>query len=781
MKIKLLLLSIALLMGFHLSQAQYKFQTKTFGIELNNKGEIIRLENPAAGKNYLPTGAASFLLRIKNGANEMVPEKCSMKGDVLRFSFAGNIQAEVKAVQKDKYLTFELLSVKPLVDVVLWGPVATIIGETVGEFVGVVRNGDYAIGIQALNSKTTGGILENEEGVVYSRGNAAFKQEYGSSLQAFCIDRNKDRKTKIVDQFPDAFVPANTDCQLAGTKIALFGVPEKEALQVIGTIEQGEGLPHPMLNGKWIKDPDSGAGNPYLITTFTEANMDELLEYAKRIGFYSIYHSHPFENWGHFDLIKEQFPNGKEGMKQCVQKAKNAGMRTGVHTLTNFITTNDPFVTPVPHKGLAYFAATKLSRSLGKDESEIYIEDPTNYAMKTSVQTIRIGDELIRFGQVSKDAPYRLLNCQRGAFGTATAEHQAGEPVRRLVDHGYKTLYPNWEMQKEMIQNLVDFMNETGVSHMDFDGHEGTYGTGNGDYAMDYFSETFLAGVDHMVVNGSSRSNHYYWHMNTYLNWGEPWYAGFKESQGSYRFSNQALLERNYMPNMLGWFLFGPKTTLEEMEWMLARSAGYNAGYALVANLESLKTNPQTDEVIRQINVWEEARKRKIFNTKQLEALKNTDIDFTLTKSSETEFQLQYYKKNFVEHENEELQPGQPAFSEWNFNCSSGEQNLYVKLGADGKSGEISDINIELDGFQKIPVPFALKAGESFIFDGTNELLHYDSKGRLKSRVSVELNTVKVGNGSHTIRFDCSASDDSDITIKGYVKLKDKMEVVKSM
>ncbi|MBK6947042.1 MAG: hypothetical protein IPH16_02225 [Haliscomenobacter sp.] len=45
------------------------------------------------------------------------------------------------------------------IDKVVWGPFATTIGETVGEIVGVVRNGQFALGIQSLNVKTVGGSL----------------------------------------------------------------------------------------------------------------------------------------------------------------------------------------------------------------------------------------------------------------------------------------------------------------------------------------------------------------------------------------------------------------------------------------------------------------------------------------------------------------------------------------------------------------------------------------------------------------------------------------------
>ncbi len=110
-------------------------------------------------------------------------------------------------------------------------------------------------------------------------------------------------------------------------------------------------------------------------------------------------------------------------------------------------------------------------------------------------------------------------------------------------------------MQNEIAKNLALLCNETGIDHLDFDGHEGGQASGQGDYGIEAFSKTFYDHADHFVVNGTSNSKHFYWHMNTYCNWGEPWYGGFRESMQEYRIANQALFERNYMPNMMGWYL----------------------------------------------------------------------------------------------------------------------------------------------------------------------------------------------------------------------------------
>ena len=758
--------------------AQSTFSTGSFSLTLDERGSITGLIDIARDVNYA-SGEVSRLIGIVRKGEIIDPIGFHADTETINYTFPHGYNVALKVKNQGTYLRIEVISVhnSSKVDAIIWGPVKTTIAETIGEFVGVVRNKEYAIGIQTLNVKTTGGMLANEEGYVPPRGSTALQQDYGSSLQAFCINRARPQLIEVWNGFGNVVVVPNQEFDLEGSAIALFGIEEAGALDLIGQIEIGEDLPHIMIDGEWVKNSPL-SGRPYIISNFGESTVDMMLDFTEKVGFYSLYQSHPFKNWGHFDLIPSLFPNGREGMKECVSKAKDRSIRLGVHTLTNFITTNDPFVTPVPHPGLAIYANTIITEMVDESSTNIYIENPAYYDKKTTVQAIRLGDELIRFSGVTDQAPYKLLDCKRGAFGTSVSSHEKGASIARMIDHPYKTFYPNMDLQNEMIDNLIDFFNETGVSHMDFDGHEGAYSTGYGDASKDYFALRFLEGVDQMVVNGTSQSSHFYWHLNTYMNWGEPWYGGMRESQNEIRFNNQAVLERNYQPNMLGWFWYQAGTTMEEMEWMLARAAGWNAGYALVVNPIALSRNPNTGEVIEAIKTWEEAKNRSIFNEQQKQLLKAGENDFSLHKVSDDEFQLQYYKKDEFTYENLALQPGQPHYSEWEFNNNTSEQGLYFRLGASGAEGTIEEIVLELDGYQTIEIPVSLKAGYSCIYDGGGSLFIYDNKGSLKRKKEVQWGSIKLDHGSHVLRVTCSFSSDSDLELKGVIKLKDKLEPI---
>lgn len=754
--------------------AQKTIQTTGLQIEVNDKGEITSLYGD---KEYLPVGAESYLLRANIAGEDYVPTSVKWKGNTAAVSFAGGVKVWVKAVKGDNYLKFEVVKLEneEKIDVLFWGPFATTISKTIGEYVGVVRDGSYALGYQSLNAKTTGGKKLNSDGSDESRGTTASKETHGSSLQGYCINRAKPRVYNIWNNsIENVVIPANPDGKIEGTAIALFGTPEPKVLDVIENIELKEGLPHATINGEWVKRSRE-ANKPYFITDFTEDGFDDVLDYCEKLGYNTIYHGHPFENWGHFELIEKQFPNGWDGLKACVEKAKARGIRLGVHILTNFITTNDPYVSPVPHKDLMIFSKTEITADITADAKEILIKEGEGYVKKNTCQAVRIGDEIIQFQSVSKEAPYKLLNCKRGAYGTKATTHKTGATIARLVDHGYKTLFPTFELQKEMIARLAEFYNYTGVAQLDFDGHEGGWGTGEGEFGMDYFSDELLKQVNHELRNGSSRSNHYYWHVNSYINWGEPWYGGFTKSQGHYRYKNQALLKRNYTPNMLGWFLLNSTTTLHEFEYMLARSAGYDAGYALYSKLEQMKRNPEFDQIAEAVRIWEEARLKEIFNEKQIQVLTDVDRDFSLKKLNNKNFELQYYTKGKFELRNEMVQPGQPNDVLVEFESKTG-QDLYFVLGAVGESGSINHLAIIFNGYETLKLDVKMEPNWAVTYRGGNEILVYDEKGRFKDKIELDVEPLKLSAGENNLRISAEFSDGADIKLEGYVRLKDKVE-----
>lgn len=770
-------------MPFMKVQAQTTFETATLRCELDETGRVKALTDRSSGINYVPDGHAGFLIRLKmTNKKELTPQRLQRKGDQIWLDFANGLKLQLRVDVQPDYLSFHLLRCSDTrqINALLWGPLNTSIRDTIGEVVGVVRNANFAIGIQALNTKTIGGKQKDEDGTTASfagiTGSTATSEIHGSSLQAFCLNAALPRQVDVLHMKANA-VPAIPNYTLEGSAIALFGVPNKKALQTIGTISQKEKLPFQTIDGEWIRSSPK-RNRPYLITNFSEANFDELLDLTRRLGFYSIYHEGPFKTWGHFELEKAQFPNGRTGMKRSVEKASAAGIKVGVHTLTNFISTNDAFVSPTPSSGLLATNSSVLSEAISAETKEIPIADLAFFDFKSTLNCVQIGTELIRYQEISKEGVPRLLNCQRGAFGTTAQAFPRGAKIKRLADHGYKTLFPDWQLQEKMIQNLANFFNETGVSHLDFDGHEGALYTGYGDYGTNYWVDQFMKKVDHQVFNGSSIMNHYYWHHNSYINWGEPWYASFRESQADHRFRLQPFFERNYMPNMLGWFLVTPTTAVEDVEWMMSVSAGYKAGFALVLRYEALKTNPNIDSIIATIARWEQAKQLGIFNPSQLAILKNTKNDFHLSLAAPGIWQMQHYDKFRFEHQARAVQPGEPQQSVWTFNNKQSTQKMHLYLHADGKEGKIVNPVLEIDGFFEITLPITLLTGEALLWDGSDTIKYFNAKGAFVHNLNIGKSLPPLKTGPHQIVVSADQIIGEHTLLKGVVRLKGIVEKI---
>jgi len=779
MDIKRIFISGLLLISVNLLFAQRKFLSKTFSLSIDGKGNITAIEVLPNGKNLVAKDSAGVLLQLVKEGKRYQPESASFTKNMITLRYSNGQFARIRAVSKNTYLRLELTEMSGDADAVIWGPLNTSVGDTIGNTIGVVRSPEYAVGIIALNTKTTGGELLNEEGAVYDRGTAAVKKSFGSSLQAFSVNRFQDRIITVWDRWKNVPVKGIPEGKLEGSAIALFGSKPSNVLPVISDIEQTEGLPHPVWKKEWIKQSEY-PGQPYMITSFSEQNIDTLLSYAKRMGLAGVYHEGPFSSWGNFELDKKLFPNGIKGFTECVNKAHAMGLRLGFHTLSNFITTNDAYVTPKPNHHLATAGSSILQDAIDPEATVITVQSPEYFEMHSDLNSVRIDGEIIRFREVSKNSPYQLLDCVRGAFGTKQSNHAKGAVAYRLIDHPYKVFFPDWTLQKEIAANIANFINETGADQMDFDGHEGTYATGMGNMSLSGFAEDVYKALKHPVVFGSSRAAHYFWHMDDYLNWGEPWYGGFRESQSDYRIDNQKFYEDNYMPNMLGWFLITSQTKPEDIDWMLARAAGYNAGYALVVRYDAIKNNRFINEIVEQVNSWTEAQQENAFSPSQKQWLKAPEHDVHLERDGIHAWKMYRYKKIVFKHSPKVLQPGEPTSSEWSFENTTGKQNAPIILLAEGNTGEISNPVVELDNSLRIQIPVSLKAGQSLVIDHSDSATLYDQKGKFIKKVALTQHFPELTEGNHHLLFDCTFSQNADITVKITVKLLDGIEKVQA-
>lgn len=795
----LLFVTIVTLSG---CQKNYRLDTETICLKLGSDGRITGLTDITNGRDYLAGQKSSYLLSLRIDNRLYQPSSLSITDDIILLKYEpADVTAKIKAVRKNFYLTFELqeLTDKEKVELILWGPVNTSIKKTVGETIGVVRDTVFAIGIQALNPRTLGGYPENEDDsftgydifattslidiadsvrILY-RGNTARPESYGSSLNAYTRSRITDRIVSTMGH--EKYVaPAFNDEGLQGSKIALFGCNPDMVLDIIEEIEITEGLPHPLLDGEWAKR-SKRAVSAYLIQDFTLENYKEAIELTKKAGLKYLYHGEPFENWGHFDLR-----NGMtwEDLAAIVNEAESQGIRIGAHTLSNFITTNDPYVTPVPDKRLAKVGSSVLIENISEGDTRIGIYDPSffNQMQNNTLHTLLIGNELIRYEKVSESDPCVLVGCERGAFGTTASEYFEGDTISMLADHAYKVFLTDNDLSAEVAARIADLYNKTGLKQISFDGLEGNSSTGMGKYGELLFVKNWYDRLEPEIKNDyimdASTPGHYFWHMFTRMNWGEPWYAGFRESQTEYRLLNQDYFRRNYIPCMLGWFSMRPTTTIEDIEWMLARSAAFDAGYALVTSTFVFEKNGCAEQILEKIREWEKARMSSAFNENQKERMENIKNEFTLIASGENQWLLIPYEVKRYEHFHRELQPGQPVSTSFTFNNPYFEQSIGFILTV--KEGAAKDISFEINNHKKITLPVEIKPGENLKYEGGEMASLFSENWHLIKVIPVDKNTFEIGSGENQFSVDCSFPDNQKGTLKLEIKTAGRPDYVTS-
>jgi hypothetical protein len=806
MRIRLALLALATAsLSFvtpAVQSADVTFTTREAEFLVNGEGSLLAINRRSDNRNYLATNQAAPLLSLRIGGKWFAPTRCAWdaRSRHLALRYEHPEARVLLAVRvKSTHVVFETEKVEPLkeVELVLWGSYPIAIREMVGEVIGVVRDSECAVGIQALNIKTLGGYPNRENDIEEDfeaddpghyevlpdelrqkqlfRADTAKPTPWGSVIHAYCRNRNKER---IIENwgFEKYVAPPYDDGGVVGSKIALFACSAAKALETIGEIEVAEGLPHPMLDGVWAKTATNATAS-YLIVDFSENNIDRAIEMTRRAGLNYLYHSSPFETWGHFELKKSLFPNGREGLRACVEKARKAGVRVGFHTLSNFITPNDAYVTPKPDPRLARVGASALSTNVDAAQKEILVASPDFFQKKSTLNTVVIGEELIRYSSVSEAAPWRLMECQRGAFGTKASSHPNGATVGRLMDHGYQVFLTDAHLTAQVAQNIAALCNFTGTRQISLDGLEGAWSTAMGQYGRTLFSQTWYNGLDPELrgsINDASNPGHFNWHSNTRMNWGEPWYAGFRESQTLYRFKNQLHYERNLMPRMLGWFALRQETSIEDVEWLLARAAGFDAGFALASSLAStaqLEADASSVDAAKQFGAlpaildalrqWETARMSGAFPADVKRRLCDNAREFHLEVKGALQWDLFEAQTARYAHDAAQSSPKTVTFTNVNT-----EQPLRWALSSTGKQ-PLSGVVLTVNGKPVASLgETALLPGGSLTYRGGEEAILCDQGWKEVGRVPVKQSEAVIRSGAVEVSFGCAAQKETQLKLE---------------
>lgn len=748
-------------------------QAGALSLELGPTGAVQRLA--VDGREVLAPGWVRPLLRVvAAGGEPEAPREARWSPDgtelTLAYPCGAGVRLRVRAA--DSHLAFRVAALEgPPLRHLLWGPFGLDLSGDVGETVGVVRAGDMAVGIQALDPFTMGGWPADlpwpggeAAGPVRPAPQecAAWPAAWGTLLLAHAG-------------------PGGLSGDGGGGGIALFAGPAAQALALLGRIEAAEGLPHPTLHGVWAKESPEATAS-YLIADFGEDDIAELVGRASEAGLRYPYQGNPFRSWGHFELDPRRFPAGPAGLRRCARLAAAAGVRLGLHTLSNFITTADPYVAPVPHPGLQRLGEARLSEAAGP-EGDLRVDDPAPFTERGTLGAVVLEREIVQFDGLSDGPPWTLRGCRRGAFGTLAAGHGAETVAARLADHPYRVFLAGAELQGEMADRLGRLLASADIGQISFDGLEGCLCAGLGVAGEARFVLRAFERFGPEVINDASRLGHFAWHMHTRMNWGEPWGAAMREGQSEYRFANQAYFERNLLPHMLGWFLVRlasaqhEATTLDDMEWMLARASGHGAGFGLVADAGVLRGHGQAREILGAVAAWEAARAAGAFRPEQRARLRDARTEWHLEPEAPGRWRLHPVAISGLHLlDAAERQPGQPAGLECTLSNPFGPQTPGFRLRLRAPGGPAEDVEFATAG-GRLRCRGRVEPGEYLVYAGGTAARVCDANWRVLRELPVT-GSAPVTAGASTVTVASSAACAQPATAEVRFLLRGPGEVV---
>ena len=326
-------------------------------------------------------------------------------------------------------------------------------------------------------------------------------------------------------------------------------------------------------------------------------------------------------NHGHYDINLDRFPRGIDSVKEAVGKIHKAGLHAGVHVFGPSISSNDPYVTPVPDDRLYSVAVPPLAEDVDEKATTLVVTDQPPlppYASDGRAfpgRYIRIGDEIIRYGEGTEGPPYQFINCARGALGTTAAAHPAGTEVKGLCAMwGFFIVDPDSTLADELTQNFADVINECDFDMVYFDASDGL----RGDYIdrwyylnkmhLDYYNK-FDHDVLYQTSNGTG--SNILWHMvpRSASADGHGDIKGYLDQ----RWPGILGQRTNWTRSDIGWYYWFKECRPDQIEYVCARAMGIDGSISLETSRAALETLGQSQQMMEMIGRWERARRCNYF------------------------------------------------------------------------------------------------------------------------------------------------------------------------
>ncbi|MDO5307976.1 MAG: hypothetical protein Q4G03_00550 [Planctomycetia bacterium] len=400
---------------------------------------------------------------------------------------------------------------------------------------------------------------------------------------------------------------------------ALVVAPPQELPDAVKQVQIAADLPAPTLDGKWRGEAPRLHQSYLFLTSFSEKECDQALEFAKRGGFRQVlllggsWH----KSTGHYQVNPKNFPDGIQSLRNVIEKFNRNGIDVGLHFLGASVDANDPYITPIPDKRFVTGYQTTLAQGLSDSKETVDVmtrDDGSNFPVGEnpymgSGQIVRIDDELLCYQDVAKEG---LLKCQRGYYGTTVAEHKPGALVQHFTRaYGYHMPDLRTDFIDEIAENFAQLANQLPINMLYFDGSERLQ---NKDEWKDHWyynarlHKAFYDKLDNknLLIQASSCSP-YSWNLiarNASADGHDDLNAYLEERSGGFTSGANSF---SYLD--VGWYYaYDANATPDMYEYCLGATLGYNASFSFQTSVAAANNHPFIGELLDMIRRYEDLR-----------------------------------------------------------------------------------------------------------------------------------------------------------------------------
>ena len=572
--------------------ARYAFENDLLRFEINSLGQLSDFTCKPTKQNYVAAPAPFPVVVLTRQGHTIPTLGVTKDGDKLRFHFLEpEVSATIRIVPRPTHFLIEVVDVQPAdVDrLALQFPVKRL--AKVGGAFGATYDDTFGMCLfcASINSH-----------------NAMSAQPSTVVLGGACVRKYR----------------------LAGAKFVLIGAPAAQFKPAIIAAEKANGLPCPVVGGKWVRDSESIRKSYLFAVSCDETHVDDLIKWAKIGGFGTLIFgiSDWSDNRGHYDINKTKFPGGTAKMRQVVDKIHAAGLEAGIHLFGPSISPNDPYITPKPDPRLAGVPCPPLAAAIDDKATTIVLTGQPNLPPKTTRTQatpgyhIQIGDEIIRYNDIvaveGQPGQYQFVRCKRGDCGTTAAAHDAGTAVKGLVTlWGHFAIDPDSTLADEITTNWAKMFNACNFDFVYFDASDGL----QTDYVDRwYYLNKLHSMYYHKVGRGflyqtsNGTGSDLCWHIipRSASADGHGDIKGYLDD----RWPGILGMGNNWTKADIGWYYWFSDVRPDQIEYVCARALGLDGSISMETSPESTNRLTQSRQMYEMIGRWERARKANVFS-----------------------------------------------------------------------------------------------------------------------------------------------------------------------